>query len=109
MIQIEAIMGENEISKISEGLRKIGIGGLTVFKAKGRGKTIPKSIHAELGTEIYTPEFSDSYVVLLVLPDTKMDEAINIIKVNCKIGKVFVTPVIRAVDLATGAEAEKAI
>ena len=52
MIQIEAIMGENEISKISEGLREIGIGGLTVFKAKGRGKTIPKSIHAELGTEI---------------------------------------------------------
>ena len=44
------------------------------LQAKGRGKTIPKRIHAELGTEIYTPEFSDSYVVLLVLPDTKMDE-----------------------------------
>ena len=104
-------MGENEISKISEGLREIGIGGLTVFKAKGRllGKTIPKRIHAELGTEIYTPEFSDRYVVLLVLPATKMDEAINIIKANCKIGKVFVTPVMRAVDLATGAEAEEAI
>ena len=29
-------MGENEISKISEGLRQIGIGGLTVFKAVGR-------------------------------------------------------------------------
>ena len=109
MIQIEAIMGENEISKISEGLKKIGIGGLTVFKAKGRGKTIPKRIHAELGTEIYTPEFSDSYVVLLVLPDTKMEEAINIIKANCKIGKVFVTPVIHAVDLATGAESEQDI
>ena len=100
-------MGENEISKISEGLKKIGIGGITAFKAKGRGKTIPESIHASLGTEIYTPEFSDKYVVLLVLPDTKMDEAINIIKTNCKIGKVFVTPVIRAVDLATGAEAEE--
>ena len=108
MIRIEAIMGENEISKISEGLKKIGIGGITAFKAKGRGKTIPESIHASLGTEIYTPEFSDKYVVLLVLPDTKMDEAINIIKTNCKIGKVFVTPVIRAVDLATGAEAEEA-
>ena len=97
-------MGENEVSKISEGLKKIGIGGITAFKAKGRGKTIPESIHASLGTEIYTPEFSDKYVVLLVLPDTKMDEAINIIKTNCKIGKVFVTPVIRAVDLATEAE-----
>ena len=70
MIRIEAIMGENEISKISEGLKKIGIGGITAFKAKGRGKTIPESIHASLGTEIHTPEFSDKYVVLLVLPDT---------------------------------------
>ena len=107
MIRIEAIMGENEVSKISEGLKKIGIGGITAFKAKGRGKTIPESIHASLGTEIYTPEFSDKYVVLLVLPDTKMDEAINIIKTNCKIGKVFVTPVIRAVDLATGVKLKR--
>ena len=90
-------------------MQNFGIGGLTVFKAKGQGKTIPKRIHAELGIEIYTPEFSDRYVVLLVLPATKMDEAINIIKANCKIGKVFVTPVMRAVDLATGAEAEEAI
>ena len=62
MIRIEAIMGENEVSKISEGLKKIGIGGITAFKAKGRGKTIPESVHASLGTEIYTPEFSDKYV-----------------------------------------------
>jgi nitrogen regulatory protein P-II 1 len=62
-----------------------------------------------LGTEIYTPEFSERYVVLLVLPATKMDEALNIIKTNCKIGKLFVTPVMRAVDLATRAEAEEAI
>ena len=48
-------------------------------------------------------------MVLLVLPATKMDEAINIIKTNCKIGKLFVTSVMRAVDLATGAEAEEAI
>ena len=48
-------------------------------------------------------------MVLLVLPDTKMGEAINIIKANCKIGKVFVILVIHAVDLATGAESEEAI
>ena len=42
LIQIEAIMGENEISKISEGLKKIGIGGITAFKAKGREKPFLK-------------------------------------------------------------------
>jgi nitrogen regulatory protein P-II 1 len=43
------------------------------------------------------------------LPDKKIEEAINIIRENPKIGKIFVTPVIRAVDLATGTEDENAI
>jgi nitrogen regulatory protein PII len=38
-----------------------------------------------------------------------MEEAIKIIRENSKIGKIFVTPVIRAVDLATGTEDEEAI
>ena len=31
-------MAENDIAKVSEGLKKTGVGGLTVFKVKGRGK-----------------------------------------------------------------------
>jgi nitrogen regulatory protein PII len=38
-----------------------------------------------------------------------MDETIKIIRDNYKIGKIFIVPVTRAVDLATGAEDEKAI
>ena len=34
MIRIEVIMAENDIAKVSEGLKKIGVGGLTVFKLK---------------------------------------------------------------------------
>ena len=46
---------------------------------------------------------------MAVLPDEIMDEAIKIIRDNSKIGKIFIVPVTRAVDLATGAEDEKAI
>jgi nitrogen regulatory protein P-II 1 len=102
-------MAENDIGKVSEGLKKIVVGGITVFKVKGRGKTIPASIHASKGTEMFTPEFSDKYVVLVVLPDSKMDPAIKVIRENSKIGKIFVTPVIHAVDLATGVKNEEAI
>jgi nitrogen regulatory protein P-II 1 len=102
-------MAENDIGKVSEGLKKISVGGITVFKVKGRGKTIPASIHASKGTEMFTPEFSDKYVVLVVLPDSKMDPAIKVIRENSKIGKIFVTPVIHAVDLATGVKNEDAI
>jgi nitrogen regulatory protein P-II 1 len=102
-------MADNDISKVSEGLKRIGVGGVTALKVKGRGKTIAASIHASKGTEMFTPEFSDKYVVIVFLPDIKIDEAIKIIRENSKIGKIFVTPVIRAIDLATGAEDEEAI
>jgi nitrogen regulatory protein P-II 1 len=102
-------MAENDISKVSEGLKKIGVGGITAMKVKGRGKTIPASILFSKGTDIFTPEFGDKYAVIVILPDTKTNEAIKIIRENSKIGKIFVTPVIRAIDLATGVEDEDAI
>jgi nitrogen regulatory protein P-II 1 len=102
-------MAENDISKVSEGLKRMGVGGVTALKVKGRGKTVPASIHASKGTEMFTPEFSDKYVVVVFLPDKRIEEAIKIIRGNSKIGKIFVTPVIRAVDLATSAEDEEAI
>jgi nitrogen regulatory protein P-II 1 len=109
LIRIEVVMAENDIAKVSEGLKKTGIGGLTVFKVKGRGKTIPAEIHTSKGTQIFTPEFGDKYVVVGVLPDAKIDEAIKIIRENSKIGKIFISPVSHAVDLATGVKDEEAI
>jgi nitrogen regulatory protein P-II 1 len=102
-------MAGNDISKISEGLKKISVGGITVLKVKGRGKTIPPSIHASKGTEIFTPEFGDKYMLMVVLPDTKKDDAVRIIKENSKIGKIFATSVVDAIDLATGLEGDQAI
>ena len=102
-------MAENDIAKVSEGLKSTGVGGLTVFKVKGRGKTVPAEIHASKGTQIFTPEFGDKYVVVAVLPDKKMNEAVKIVRENSKIGKIFITPVTHAIDLATGVEDEKAI
>ena len=102
-------MAENDIAKVSEGLKSTGVGGLTVFKVKGRGKTVPAEIHASKGTQIFTPEFGDKYVLAAVLPDEKMDQAIKIVRENSRIGKIFVTPVTHAIDLATGVEDEQAI
>jgi nitrogen regulatory protein PII len=102
-------MAENDITKVSEGLKSTGVGGLTVFKVKGRGKTVPAGIHTSKGTKISTPEFGDKYVLVAVLPDEKMDEAIKIVRENSKIGKIFIVPVTHAIDLATGAEDEQAI
>lgn len=109
MLEIKVILGNNDVMRISEALKKIGIGGLTVSKMRGRGKNPPPEIHASKGSEIFVPQFGDKYVMELVIPDSKEDDTIEIIKNNARAGKIFVYPVKRAVDIATGAEGEGTI
>ncbi|MEW6043155.1 MAG: P-II family nitrogen regulator [Thermoproteota archaeon] len=109
MIRIEAILGKNDVMPISEALKKIKIGGLTVTKMRGRGKNPPPEIHASKGTEVFIPQFSDKYVVQIIIPETKEEEVINVIKQNATIGKIFVSPILRAVDIASGNEGESVI
>lgn len=109
MIRIEAVLGKNDVMPISEALKKIKIGGLTVTKMRGRGKNPPPEIHASKGTEVFVPQFSDKYVIQIIIPETKEEEVINVIKQNATIGKIFVSPILRAVDIASGNEGESVI
>ncbi|NNM01968.1 MAG: P-II family nitrogen regulator [Nitrosopumilus sp.] len=109
MLKIEVILGENDVMAISEGLKKIGIGGLTVSKVRGRGKKPGPEIHASKGSEIFTPQFNDKYKIEAIIADAKEDEVIGIIKDNGRVGKIFVSQILRAVDIATGDEGEATI
>jgi len=109
MLKIEVILGENDVMVISEGLKKIGIGGLTVSKVRGRGKRPGPEIHASKGSEIFTPQFNDKYRVEAIIEDAQEDEVIGIIKKNGRVGKIFVSQILRAVDIATGHEGEDTI
>ena len=109
MLRIEIILGENDVMAISEGLKGIGIGGLSVSKVRGRGKKPGPEIHASKGSEIFVPQFNDKYQIVAIIPDTKEDEVINIIKKNGRVGKIFVSQILRAVDISTGNEGESTI
>ena len=109
MLKIEVILGENDVMAISEGLKKIGIGGLTVSKVRGRGKKPGPEIHASKGSEIFVPQFSEKYRLEAIISDAIEDEVIGIIKQNGRVGKIFVSQILRAVDIATGDEGENTI
>ncbi|MGY5143470.1 MAG: P-II family nitrogen regulator [Candidatus Nitrosopumilus sp. bin_32a] len=109
MLKIEVILGENDVMAISEGLKDIGIGGLTVSKVRGRGKRPGPEIHASKGSEIFVPQFNDKYQLEVIISDTREDEVIGIIKENGRVGKIFVSQILRAIDIATGDEGEKTI
>lgn len=109
MIKLEVILPKNEVMSVSEGLKKINVGGLTVSKKRGRGKNPAPEIHASKGTEIFVPQFSDKYVLEIIIPENMEQDAIKIIRENATIGKIFVHPVLRAFDIKSGSEGEKAI
>jgi len=52
-------------------LKTIHVGGITVLKVKGRGKTLHPEIHASLGTEMFRPEFGDKYALQAIVSDNK--------------------------------------
>jgi nitrogen regulatory protein P-II 1 len=58
---------------------------------------------------MYTPEFGDKYKLEVVLTDSKENEAISVIRKNTKIGKIFIWPIARAIDIESGVENEMAI
>lgn len=109
MIRIEIILGKNDVMAISEALKKVPVGGLTVTKKRGRGKNPPPEIHASKGTEVFTPQFGDKYMLEVIIPEEKEEKVIKLIKENASIGKIFIYPVLKAIDIGTGKEGNEAI
>ena len=97
------IIPENDVEGISQALKTIHVGGITVLKVKGRGKTLPPEIHASKGTEMFRPEFGDKYALQVVVFDNKENDVIEIVRANSKMGKIFISPITRAIDIESGA------
>ena len=109
MLKIEAILGENDVMAISEAMKVMDIGGLTVSKVRGRGKRPGPEIHASKGSEIFVPQFSDKYRIEAIVSDSQEDEAIRIIREHGRVGKILVSQILRAIDISTGNEGEETI
>jgi nitrogen regulatory protein P-II 1 len=109
LLKLQVILPTNDIREISEELKKIDVGGITVFKGWGRGKSIPSEIHSSKGTEIFLPEFSSRYILEVVIPESKKDDAINIIRLNSKLGKIFISSISEALDIPSAKKGEEII
>ena len=109
MIRIDAVVPQNDIKAISDGLKAIQVGGITIQKVRGRGKTAAPALHASKGTETFIPEFSDKYIVTVIVESKDENQVVKIIRDNSKVGKIFMYQLSKAIDIATGAENEKAI
>lgn len=109
MIKIEIILPENDVRSISDALKKLSVGGITAYKGWGRGKTVSPQIHASKGTEIFTPEFGERFIIEVIVPDDKKNEVIGIARSKAKLGKIFITQITEAFDIQTERKDEQII
>ncbi|MCH8489497.1 MAG: P-II family nitrogen regulator [Oceanicaulis sp.] len=112
MKKIEAIIKPFKLDDVKEALQEIGLQGLTVTEAKGFGR---QKGHTELyrGAE-YVVDFLPKIKIVLVLPDARVDAAIEAIVNAAQTGrigdgKIFVLPVEAAIRIRTGETGDDAL
>ncbi len=112
MKKIEAIIKPFKLEDVKEALSAVGVEGMTVCEVKGFGR---QKGHTEIyrGSE-YTVDFLPKIKIELVLPDPRVNEAVQAIVKAAKTGKigdgkVFVSPVEDAVRIRTAETGEQAV
>src|ERR1700678_3906477 len=108
----QAIVREARLGAIIERLPLLGVRGLTLAMARGTGRT---SGHREVFRgSAYRVDFVEKVIIEWVGPDDEADGVVRAIQHRAATGKVgdgkiFVTPVIKAIRISTGERGERAI
>jgi nitrogen regulatory protein P-II 1 len=109
---VTAIIKPFKLDEVREALAEAGVSGLTVVEVKGFGR---QKGHTELyrGAE-YVVDFLPKIRVDVVLPDDRVENAIEAILKAARTGKsgdgkIFVTPVEQAIRIRTGESDDAAL
>lgn len=112
MKKIEAIIKPFKLDEVKEALHEIGVSGITVTEARGFGR---QKGHTELyrGAE-YVVDFLPKVKLEVVVADDQMDRVVEAIAAAAQTGrigdgKIFVSPIERALRIRTGETNEDAI
>ena len=112
MKQVTAIIKPFKLDEVREALAEAGVSGLTVIEVKGFGR---QKGHTELyrGAE-YVVDFLPKIRVEVVLPDDRVEGAIEAILKAARTGKIgdgkiFVSPVEQAIRIRTGESGDAAL
>lgn len=96
MKKLEVIVRPELRDKTVSAIKKVGVGGVTVYHVQGQGSEDPPLVG----------QYFSKDMIICVVDDPKLDEILDAIaKVACTgekgDGKVFVTPIEDALDICT--------
>ena len=112
MTKLEAIIQPSRLDSVKEALREIGVNGMTVSEVRGHGR---QKGHTEVyrGSE-YTVDLLPKIKLEMVLPDGRVDAAVQSILQTAKTGKIgdgkiFLTKVDEAIRIRNDERGEAAL
>ncbi len=106
MKRIEAIIQADKIATVIDSLKAVGIGGATITQSRGVGSGQRPVIQGSRGTARHEAEFNTLNTIMTIVDDSKVGTVISAIidaahTGNRGDGKIFVTNVEEAFDIAT--------
>jgi len=113
MKKIEAIIRPEKLDEVKHALAEKGYIGLNIVGVTGRG--VQKGIvHGGRGGQSYSVDMLPKVKLEMVVIDTSVDEAVDIIQKsawtgNIGDGKIFVSPVDQAIRVRTGERGDIAV
>ncbi|WP_455200149.1 P-II family nitrogen regulator [Kaarinaea lacus] len=112
MKKIEAIIKPFKLDDVREALSEIGVMGMTATEVKGFGR---QKGHTELyrGAE-YVVDFLPKVKIEIVVADDQVDRSVEVITDAARTGKIgdgkiFISPVERAIRIRTGESDDDAL
>ncbi len=80
MKRIEAFFQFGKLESVVEEVEKVGVNGLTVFYARGRGAAEREKIHAARGTKLQEQSYNLIDCIVTIVDDDQVDKVIEAIR-----------------------------
>jgi len=114
MKRVQAVVHSDKLSSVIEAMEKVGVGGITVFHSRGRGKGQRPAIESGRGTGVHVAEFAPLETLFTVVEDAKIEDLITAIKEAASTGskgdgKIFISPVEETVDIGSEQRGEQSL
>ena len=112
--KIEAIVRKEKFQDIDSALKEIGISGLTFFDVEGRGRAKGFEMISGRGAATYHPEYVEKTKLEILVKNADVQRVVTAIVKAAKTGeigdgKILVSQVENAWDIATGGSGDSSI
>jgi nitrogen regulatory protein P-II 1 len=107
MRQIEAMVRSEKFPSVDKALRDIGVSGVTMIEAKGRGRGEVITHSYIRGKWTWTTDVVHRVIVNVVVDASDVDKVVNAIVKSASTkevgdGKIFIHPIEKSIDISTG-------